>query len=117
MSFAGSCHCGLIRFIVDEPLPTQSMDCNCSICRRRMQLHHFTTPDKVTVDAAPEAVRTYRFNSEKIAHHFCARCGVATHGEGSAADGTTMININLRCVDGLDPAALEVAHFDGAHLL
>ena len=29
MPFAGSCHCGAIRYTVAEDAPTEAMACNC----------------------------------------------------------------------------------------
>ena len=52
MPFTGSCHCGAVAFTVDEDLPTEAIECNCSICRRRGNLHHFTTPDVFAAGAA-----------------------------------------------------------------
>ena len=46
MPVHGSCHCGKLAYSVDEDPPTQAMACNCSICRRKGSLHHFTTPEK-----------------------------------------------------------------------
>ena len=46
MPFSGSCHCGKLAYTVDEDPPTKALECNCSICRKRAALHHFTTPEK-----------------------------------------------------------------------
>lgn len=49
MPICGSCHCGKIAYTLDEEPPTQAIECNCSICRRKAYLHHFSTPDKFTL--------------------------------------------------------------------
>lgn len=51
MGFEGSCHCGKLKVTVDEDMPTKGMSCNCSICRRKGNIHHFTSPDKATITA------------------------------------------------------------------
>jgi hypothetical protein len=40
-------------------------------------------------------------------------CGVHSFATGTGPDGVEMRSINARCLDGVDVAALEVAHFDG----
>lgn len=114
MSLTGSCHCGAIRYTLNEPSPTTAMACNCSICRRRGYLLHFTTPDCVTLEADPASVGEYRFNKHVIAHQFCKTCGCAPLGKGTAPDGKEVMVVNLRCTDGIDPGALSITHVDGA---
>ena len=114
MPFTGSCHCGAISYTVDEELPTGAMACNCSMCRRKAPLHHFTTPDKFTLHGSRDAVGTYKFNHHVIGHHFCKTCGTAPFAEGTGPDGKAMVEINLRCADGVDLEALEIQHYDGA---
>ena len=116
MPFSGSCHCGAIRYTVDEEPPATAMACNCSICRRRAPLHHFTTPDKFTLETPRDAVATYRWNKEAIAFHHCKTCGCTPFAEGKSPNGP-MVEINLRCADGIDLDALEISQFDGAHKL
>lgn len=116
MPFKGSCHCGAIRYTVDEEPPAKAMQCNCSICRRRAPLHHFTTPDKFALETPRDAVTTYKWNTGNIAFHHCKACGCAPFAEGNGPKGP-MVEINLRCAEGIDPDALEIEHFDGAHKL
>jgi len=71
MPFKGSCHCSAVRYTVDEEPPAKAMACNCSICRCRAPLHHFTTPDKFTLETPRDAVATYKWNTGNIAFHHC----------------------------------------------
>lgn len=116
MSFTSSCHCGALSATVDEDLPTSGMTCNCSICRRKGNVHHFTTPDKVAFVRPDEAVGEYTFNKHAIRHQFCTTCGCAPFAEGVGPGGAPMVEINLRCVPDVDLAALEITEFDGAAL-
>lgn len=116
MTFTGSCHCGKLAYSVDEDLPTEAMACNCSICRRRAALHHFTTPEKFTFTGDENAIATYSWNKKAIRFEFCRHCGCAPFGHGAGPDGP-MVEINLRCADGIEPDKLEITHFDGAHQL
>lgn len=115
MPFTGSCHCGAIKYTVDEDAPSKAMACNCSICRRKGSLHHFTTPDKFTLHSGQREVASYKFNKHAIDHHHCQQCSCAPFAEGIDPKGNRMIEINLRCAD-VDLDKLEVIQFDGASL-
>ena len=115
MGFRGSCHCGRLAYTVDEDPPARAMACNCSICRRTGALHHFTTPDKFRREADEADIQVYTFNKHVIRHMFCKTCGAAPFAEGQGPNGS-MVEINLRCADGIDLDALEIAKCDGASL-
>lgn len=116
MSFTSSCHCGALTATVDEELPTGGMTCNCSICRRKGNVHHFTGADKVTFVRPEDQVEVYTFNNHNIRHQFCTTCGCAPFAEGTGPDGVAMVEINLRCVPDVDLAKLEITEFDGASM-
>ncbi len=116
MAFTGSCHCGRVAYRVDEDMPAEAMECNCSICRRRGPLHHFTTPDRFTLETPREEVAGYEWNKRIIRFHFCRTCGCAPFAEGTGPNGP-IVEINLRCVPDLDLATLKITRFDGAHKL
>lgn len=115
MTYRASCHCGRVALTMDEDLPTQAMECNCSICRRKSYLHHFTTPDRMTLETPREEMGVYTFNRHNIRHQFCRTCGCAAFNEGTGPKGP-MISLNLRCVEGVDADSLEIRRFDGASL-
>ncbi len=115
MTIHGSCHCGKIAFSLDEEMPGEAMECNCSICRRKGYLHHFTTSDRLTLETAREEIQVYRFNKHVIRHQFCRTCGCAPFNEGVGPKGP-MVSVNLRCVEGIDLDALTIRQFDGASL-
>lgn len=114
MTMTGSCHCGGIAYTLDEEVPTKAMACNCSICRRKGGLLHFTTPDVFTLHTDRDAIATYTFNTHNIQHQFCKTCGCAPFSEGTGPDGKAGVAINLRCTDGVDLDSLKIQHFDGA---
>lgn len=114
MPFSGSCHCGAIRFTVDEETPTGALSCNCSICRRKGSLLHFTSPDKFALATPRDAFATYEFNKHMIQHHFCKTCGCSPFADGKDGEGKAGVAINLRCADDIDLDALTLQHFDGA---
>jgi hypothetical protein len=116
MPFQGSCHCGKLAYTVDESLPTKAMACNCSICRRRAALHHFTTPDKFTFHGSEGDVADYTWNRHNIHFEFCKICGCSPFAHGTGPNGP-MVEINLRCAEGVDVERLDISEFDGANLL
>ncbi len=58
----------------------------------------------------------YRFNTKRIVHLFCKHCGVESFARGAKPDGTKTVAINLRCIDDLDLATLEIRDVDGKSL-
>jgi hypothetical protein len=114
MAFEGSCHCGAVRFEVDADLPTQAMSCNCTHCRRKGFLLAFFPAAAFTLTAGESALQEYRFNTHKLAHRFCATCGVQTFAEGISPDGSETRAVNLRAVPAVDLDALEIQKVDGA---
>jgi len=66
-----------------------------------------------TLRSGEAQLTAYAFNRKTIQHMFCRVCGVETFGRGEAPDGTEMVAINVRCLDGVDPAALKLTPFDG----
>ena len=63
-----------------------------------------------------DAASTYEFNKHVIKHRFCPTCGIHPYGEGSDPKGNRIAAVNLRCIEGLDLAALPVQNFDGRSL-
>ncbi|HEX7874596.1 MAG TPA: GFA family protein [Sphingobium sp.] len=114
MAYEGSCHCGAVAFTVDADLPAEAVSCNCSHCRRKGFLLTFVPATQFTLTAGEGASTTYRFNAHKLAHVFCATCGVQSFSEGIGPDGTEMRAINLRAVPDCDLDALTVKKVDGA---
>jgi len=109
-TYTGGCHCGRVRLeVVGELAPV--VECNCSICLRKAYLHWIVPRDRVRLVAGAEALATYRFGTMTAQHHFCRCCGVASfYIPRSHPD---RIDVNVRCLDGVDLRALAVQPFDG----
>ena len=58
---------------------------------------------------------SYRFNKHAIAHHFCPVRGVAPFADGEH-QGHAMAGVNVRCLEGVDTAGLEIRQVDGRSL-
>jgi hypothetical protein len=110
-TYAGSCHCGKVRFEVSTEVARASA-CNCSICSRTGWLMTSVTPAQFKLLAGADAQTDYQFGKKTMHHLFCSTCGIRAFGTYAAGD-QEKIFVNLRCLDGLDVDALEVETFDG----
>ena len=115
-NFTGGCHCGNVRFDVTADLSGGVMACNCSICSKRGSLLTFVPADKFALRAGEDDLTDYQFGKKIIHHLFCRQCGVASFARGKGPDGKEMVAINVRCLDGVDIAALTITPFDGRSL-
>jgi hypothetical protein len=107
---SGGCHCGRVRFEV-EGAPDEIVECNCSICSRKGYLHWIVPRAAFRLVSGEEDLTTYRFGTGVAQHRFCRHCGVASfYVPRSHPDG---IDVNVRCLDGIDAAALKRRPFDG----
>jgi hypothetical protein len=114
-TYTGSCHCGRVRYEVDADL-SHVTACNCSICRKRGTLLTFAPAAKFRLQQGEDALTDYQFNRKIIHHLFCNACGVGSFARGKGRDGADMVAINVHCLDGVDPATLEIRQFDGASM-
>jgi len=48
-----------------------------------------------------------------VHHLFCSTCGVRSFGRGTEPGGRAMVAINARCLEGVDPARLDIKFVDG----
>ena len=109
-TYTGGCHCGAVRFEVTTDL-ARVTECNCSICARKGYLHCIVPPEQFRLLAGEEALATYRFGTRTARHHFCRTCGIASfYVPRSHPDH---VDVNVRCLDGVDVEALRVESFDG----
>jgi hypothetical protein len=106
----GSCHCGRVRFRVRAPL-TGVTRCNCSVCTKKGFLHLIIPPERFELLSGESALAEYRFNTGIARHRFCRFCGV--HPFYVPRSDPDKIDVNVRCLDGVDLDALDVAPFDG----
>jgi hypothetical protein len=109
-SMSGGCHCGRVRFRVTAELSTVTL-CNCSICTKKGFLHLIVPPAAFELLSGADALTTYRFNTGIARHIFCATCGV--HPFYVPRSDPDKIDVNVRCLDGVDIAALKPHLFDG----
>ena len=111
-TFTGGCHCGRVRFRVSATLDRVS-ECNCSMCTKKGFLHLIVPREQFTLVAGTDDLATYEFNTRVAKHHFCRHCGI--HSFYVPRSDPDKIDVNARCLDDVDPAALRPQSFDGRH--
>jgi hypothetical protein len=109
-SFEGGCHCGRVRFRVRGDLSGVS-DCNCSICAMKGYLHWIVPPADFELLSGADDLTTYRFNTHTAKHTFCRVCGI--HPFYVPRSDPDKIDVNVRCLEGVDPTRLSPRRFDG----
>ena len=108
----GGCQCGKVRFEVEVGLE-DLITCNCSRCARLGSILAFAPEEDFRLLSGEDALSDYRFNTGKIAHLFCADCGIESFGRGEGPGGVRMAAINVRCLDDVDVFALSPTPVNG----
>ena len=108
--YRGRCHCGAIEFEVEGELEAVEY-CNCSYCERVGFLHWYVAPVDFTLLRGADAVETYEFGTRTSRNRFCRACGVTPFRRPRS--DPDKVDVNARCLEGVDLDALPVTRFDG----
>ena len=111
-TYEGGCHCARVRFRVTCDL-SRVTECNCSICSKKGFLHVIVPPERFELLRGEEDLTTYEFNTRIAKHRFCRHCGI--HSFYVPRSDPDKVDVNARCLDGVDASTLTVARFDGQH--
>ena len=111
-TYDGSCHCGRVRFRVTAALD-KVVRCNCSICCKKAFLHLIVSREQFELLSGADDLTVYTFNTGTAKHQFCRHCGI--HPFYVPRSDPDKIDVNVRCLAGVDPDALPVEPFDGAN--
>lgn len=114
-TYTGGCHCGAVRYRVTMKLEGAAT-CNCSMCSRAGTMLSFAPASQFELLSGQDALRDYQFGKRRIHHLFCGRCGIKSFARGVAPDGSDVVAVNVRCLDGVDLAAVPLKSFDGRSL-
>ena len=71
-------------------------------------------PDEIEIHADGDSLSTYQFRTHVATHYFCRDCGISPFVQTRLNPGH--YRVNLGCLDGLNPYALEAQVYDGAAL-
>lgn len=111
-NYIGGCHCGKVSFEVEMDLKN-ALSCNCSICLKLGSLLDFVPETKFKLNSGESDLKEYLFNKKVIHHYFCKNCGIQSYSKALGPDGTKMVAINLRCLEGVDLKSLTIQEYDG----
>jgi hypothetical protein len=111
-SYEGGCHCARVRYRVEADL-SEVTECNCSMCTKKGILHLIVPKDAFELLRGESEITEYRFNTEVAKHYFCRSCGI--HSFYVPRSDPDKIDVNARCLDGIDVSSLRPAPFDGRH--
>jgi hypothetical protein len=109
-TYAGGCHCGRVRFTATADLAGVT-DCNCSICTKKGFLHLIVPPGQFVLLSGEADLTTYQFNTNTAKHTFCRVCGI--HPFYVPRSDPDKIDVNVRCLDDVDPTRVDAHAFDG----
>jgi len=109
--YAGSCHCGTVRFEIESDFP-ELTTCDCSICRRKNALMVKVHESAFRLLAGESCLTEYRFHTGVARHYFCKVCGIYPfHRKRMAPDS---YGVNVFCLHDFDPAGIPVRATVGA---
>jgi hypothetical protein len=109
-TYTGACHCERVRFRVRGDLAT-AMLCNCSMCTKKGIVHLIVEPSQFELISGAEELASYRFNTGVAEHKFCRHCGI--HPFYTPRSDPDKVDVNVRCLDGVDLSTRELRLFDG----
>jgi hypothetical protein len=108
----GGCHCGRVRFRVTADLDGVTV-CNCSMCAKKGIWHLIVPPERFELLRGKDELATYQFNTKVAKHYFCRTCGI--HPFYVPRSDPDKIDVNVRCLDGVDLSAIAIKSFDGSN--
>lgn len=110
--YFGGCHCGKVKYEVEISLDN-AISCNCSICMKRGSLLDFVPESQFRLLSGNDELQEYLFNKRVIHHYFCRTCGILPFGKATAPDGSKVVAINVRSLDGIDLETITIRDHDG----
>lgn len=110
-TYAGSCHCGAIRFTIVSDFP-ELTTCDCSICRRKNALMVKVHESAFTLVSGQESLASYQFHTHTATHYFCKICGIYPfHRKRVTPDH---FGINVYCLENFEPKNIPIRATVGA---
>ncbi len=104
-TWAGSCHCGQVRFEIDTDFP-ELTTCDCSICTRKNALMVKVHESSFRLLQGEAVLVKYRFHTLTAQHYFCGVCGIYPfHRKRVTPDH---LGINVFCLEGFDQKGIPL---------
>jgi hypothetical protein len=114
--YAGSCHCGAVRFEVEIDLGAGAGRCNCTICTKSAVTGGIVKPSAFALSTDEANLNVYEWGGKISRRFFCKQCGIHCFGRGHLAElGGDYVSVNLNCLDEIDVAELKLSYWDGRH--
>jgi hypothetical protein len=112
-TYTGRCHCGAVRFRLIAEAITRGCRCNCSICIRRgaVMSDSYFPPEAFESFEGLDALAVYHWGDREMNHYFCRTCGIHPFADPIGKPGH--YRVNLGCLEGFDPLAVEIRLIDG----
>ena len=112
----GSCHCGAVSYSARFDPSAPTIRCNCSICTKSRAWIAPIPASDFELLSGDTTMTEYRFGECTVAHCFCSRCGVKTHGRIQGTSGADVLI--AVCVSTLDLtpsqfAEVPISYIDG----
>ena len=83
------------------------------MCAKKGFLHLIVAPGQFELVSGADELSIYRFNTMTAKHMFCKYCGI--HPFYVPRSDPDKIDVNVRCLDNIDLAAVSPKRFDGKH--
>jgi hypothetical protein len=117
-TYAGSCHCGAVRYEAGLELSKGTVRCNCSICSKARAWLVAVDAGEFRLLKGGEALTDYTFGPKRIHHMFCRTCGIKCFGRVDGPDGQEFHVVLVQSLEGVSDAelaALPIMYLDGRH--
>ncbi len=111
--YAGSCHCGKIKFEVEMDLDHVRV-CDCSLCRKRGALNHRVEDSALRLLTPLAELTLYQWHTRTAKDYFCPTCGILPFRRPRTAP--EVWTVNVRCLEGVDLDTIPVDNVYGSKL-
>jgi hypothetical protein len=112
-TYAGSCHCGFIKFEVDMDLDHVRV-CDCTICKKRGALNHRVEEADIRIFTPLENMIQYKWHTQTATDYICPTCGILPFRH--PRDRPDIWTVNVRCLDRIDLDTIRVKKIYGSKL-